>query len=66
MEHKKLAWRAAGAGKWTGYEGVAAERAAVSADWRRSERSERSRGIKETGYESVAAFRRRHIFIAEL
>lgn len=23
---KKLAWRAAGAGKWTGYEGVAAER----------------------------------------
>ena len=36
MERKKLAWRAAGAGKWTGYEGVAAERAAVSADWRRS------------------------------
>lgn len=23
MERKKLAWRAAGAGKWTGYEGVA-------------------------------------------
>ena len=22
MERKKLAWRAAGAGKWTGYEGV--------------------------------------------
>lgn len=26
----------------------------------------RSRGIKETGYEGVATFRRRNIFIAEL
>lgn len=62
MERKKLAWRAAGAGKWTGYEGVAGS----GQQYRRSERSERSRGIKETGYEGVAAFRRRHIFIAEL
>ena len=36
MERKKLAWRAAGAGKWTGYEGVAAERRETA----------RSRGIK--------------------
>ena len=34
VERKKLAWRAAGAGKWTGYEGVAqaAVSAAVSAE----------------------------------
>ena len=35
VECKKQAWRAAGAGKWTGYEGVAAERS-----------NARSRGIK--------------------